>query len=102
MCVYSTSNGHIIYHLFLNLFSTVQSVSKLGYGLDNRGIGGRFPGRARDFSLLPEFLAADPEVPGSIPGTARLSEQHWVWNEVESVSRGQLRSYMEEIIAAPV
>jgi hypothetical protein len=35
-----------------------------------------------------EFLAIDPEGPGSIPGTTRLQLQ--------------LRSYFEEIVAAPV
>jgi hypothetical protein len=27
-----------------------------------------------------EFLATDPEVPGSIPGATRFSEKWWVWN----------------------
>jgi hypothetical protein len=31
-----------------------------------------------------EFLAADPEVLGSIPGATRLSENQWVWNGVHS------------------
>jgi hypothetical protein len=33
-----------------------------------------------------EFLTADPEVPGSIPGAPRFSEQQWVWNGVNSAS----------------
>jgi hypothetical protein len=49
-----------------------------------------------------EFLATDPKVPGSIPGASRFSERQWVWNGVHSVSWGQLRSYLEEIVAAPV
>jgi hypothetical protein len=49
-----------------------------------------------------EFLATDPEVLNSIPGTSRFSEKHWVWNGIHSASWGQLRSYLEEIVAAPV
>jgi hypothetical protein len=48
------------------------------------------------------FLATDIEVPGSIPGASRFSEKQWVWNGVHSASRGQLRSYLEEIVADPV
>jgi hypothetical protein len=29
-----------------------------------------------------EFLATDPEGPGSIPGPTRFSEKQWVWNGV--------------------
>jgi hypothetical protein len=32
-----------------------------------------------------EFLATDPEVPGSIPVATRFSRQ-WVWNGVHSAS----------------
>jgi hypothetical protein len=35
-----------------------------------------------------EFLATDPEVPGSIPGAARFSERWWVWCWVHSASWG--------------
>jgi hypothetical protein len=38
---------------------------------------------------------------GSIPGASRFSEKQWVWNGVHSASWGQLRSYLEEIVAAP-
>jgi hypothetical protein len=30
-----------------------------------------------------EFLATDPEVPGSIPGSTRFSEKQWIWNRVD-------------------
>jgi hypothetical protein len=33
-----------------------------------------------------EFLATLSEFPGSIPGSTRLSEFHWVWNGVHSAS----------------
>jgi hypothetical protein len=33
-----------------------------------------------------EFLATDPEVPGSISGASRFSEKQWVWNGVHSAS----------------
>jgi hypothetical protein len=42
------------------------------------------------------------EVLGSIPGASRFSEKQWVWNGVHSASWGQLRSCLEEIVAAPV
>jgi hypothetical protein len=47
-------------------------------------------------------MATDPEVPGSIPGASRFSEKQWVWNGVHSALWGQLRSYLEEIVAAPI
>jgi hypothetical protein len=49
-----------------------------------------------------EFLATDPEGLGSIPGASRFSEKQRVWNGVHSASWGQLRSYLEEKVAAPV
>jgi hypothetical protein len=33
-----------------------------------------------------EFMAADTEVPVSIPGATRFYEKQWVWNWVHSVS----------------
>jgi hypothetical protein len=33
-----------------------------------------------------EFLATDSEVPGSIPGAIRFSENYWAWNGVHSAS----------------
>jgi hypothetical protein len=38
----------------------------------------------------------------SIPGVSRFSEKQWVWNGVHSASWRQLRSYLEEIVTAPV
>jgi hypothetical protein len=52
--------------------------------------------------LVSEFLSTDREVPGSIPGASRFSEKQWVWIGVHSASRGQLRSYLKEKVAAPV
>jgi hypothetical protein len=49
-----------------------------------------------------EFLAADPEVPGSIPGTARFSEYQWVWNGVHSVLVRINEELVERKLAAPV
>jgi hypothetical protein len=40
--------------------------------------------------------------PGFDPGASRFSEKQYVWNGVHSASRGQLRSYLEEIVAASV
>jgi hypothetical protein len=40
--------------------------------------------------------------PGSIPDATRFSEKQWVWNWVHSASSVQLRSYLEEKVAAPV
>jgi hypothetical protein len=49
-----------------------------------------------------EFLATDPEAPGSIPSATRFSEKYCIWNGVHSASGVEYRSYLEEIIAAPV
>jgi hypothetical protein len=54
------------------------------------------------YRLTTQFLATDPEVLGSIPGASKFSEKQWVWKGVCSASWGQLRSYLEEIVAAPV
>jgi hypothetical protein len=40
--------------------------------------------------------------PGSIPGSTRFSEKQWFWNGVHSAPWVQLRSYLEEKVAAPV
>jgi hypothetical protein len=36
--------------------------------------------------LVVQFLATDPEVPGSIPGPTRFSEKYGIWNGVHSSS----------------
>jgi hypothetical protein len=46
-------------------------------------------------------LATDQVVSGSIPGATRFSQKWWVWNGVQA-SWVQLRSYLEEIVTAPV
>jgi hypothetical protein len=38
--------------------------------------------------------------PGSIPDATRFSEKLWVWNGVHSASWEQLKSYLEEKVAA--
>jgi hypothetical protein len=38
------------------------------------------------FLILAEFLATDPEVPGSIPGPTTFSEKKGVWNGLHSAS----------------
>jgi hypothetical protein len=35
-------------------------------------------------TLWPDFIAADPEVPRSIPRAVKFSEYQWVWNGVHS------------------
>jgi hypothetical protein len=40
--------------------------------------------------------------PGSVPGAIRFSEKQWDRNGVHSLSSVQLRSYLGEIVAAPV
>jgi hypothetical protein len=40
--------------------------------------------------------------PGSIPGDTRFSGKWWVWNGVHSALWVQLRSYLEEKVAALV
>jgi hypothetical protein len=48
------------------------------------------------------FLAADPEVPRSIPGSASFSEQQWVWNGVHSAFVRINEELFERKVAAPV
>jgi hypothetical protein len=40
--------------------------------------------------------------PGIDSDASGFSEKQWVWNGVHSASWGQLRSYLQEIVAAPV
>jgi hypothetical protein len=40
--------------------------------------------------------------PGSISGATRFSEKWWVWNGVHSASGVQLKSYVDEKIAARI
>jgi hypothetical protein len=51
-----------------------------------------------------EFLTTDSEVPGSSPGASRFSERYrgFERNGVHSASRGQLRNYLKEKVAAAV
>jgi hypothetical protein len=49
-----------------------------------------------------EFQATDPKVSSSIPSATRFSEKQWFWNGVHSASWVQVRSYLEEKVAAPV
>jgi hypothetical protein len=46
--------------------------------------------------------AADPEVPGSIPGATRFSEYQWVWNGVHSALLRINEELLERNVAAPV
>jgi hypothetical protein len=56
----------------------------------------------RRFGLVARVSGYRSRGPGSIPGASRFSEKQWVWNGVHSASWGQLRSYLEEIVASPV
>jgi hypothetical protein len=49
-----------------------------------------------------DFLAADPEVPGSIPGAVRSSEYQWVWNWAHSALVRINEELLERKVAAPV
>jgi hypothetical protein len=57
---------------------------------------------ASDNMILVEFLAANPEVPGSIPGSARFSEYQWVWNGIHSALVRVNEKLLERKLAAPV
>jgi hypothetical protein len=52
--------------------------------------------------LSSEFLAANPEVPGSILGATRLSEQQWIWNGVHSALVRINEELLERKVAALV
>jgi hypothetical protein len=49
-----------------------------------------------------EFLAANPEFPGSIHSATRFSEYHWVWNGVHSALVRINEELLERKIAVPV
>jgi hypothetical protein len=49
-----------------------------------------------------EFLADNPEVPGSIPDATIFSAWHWVWNGVHSVLVRINEEILERKVAASV
>jgi hypothetical protein len=49
-----------------------------------------------------EFLAAYLEVPVSIPGATRFSEQQWVWNGVHSALVRINEELHERKVAGPI
>jgi hypothetical protein len=51
---------------------------------------------------LSDFLAAKPEIPGSIPDAARFPEYQWVWNGVHSALVRIDEELLERKVAAPV
>jgi hypothetical protein len=56
-----------------------------GYDImDYQELSGGGPKRTASMVWWSEFLAANPEVPGSILGATRFSEQQCVWNGVHS------------------
>jgi hypothetical protein len=52
--------------------------------------------------LVDRFPGYRSRGPVSIPGATRISVKYWVWNGVLSASWVQLRSYLEDKVAAPV
>jgi hypothetical protein len=50
----------------------------------------------------PLWFGCRSKDPGSIPGATKFSEEEWVRNGLHSVSWVQLRSYLEEKVAAAV
>jgi hypothetical protein len=48
------------------------------------------------------FLAANPEVSGSIPGATKFSGKKWVWNGVNSAFVRINEELLERKVAAPV
>jgi hypothetical protein len=53
-------------------------------------------------SLWSEFLAADPDVSGSIPGATTFSAKQWIWNGVHSNLLKINEELLEREVAAPV
>jgi hypothetical protein len=53
-------------------------------------------------TIKADRLAANPEVPGSIPGATRFSELQWVWNGVHSALLSINEELLERTVAAPV
>jgi hypothetical protein len=49
-----------------------------------------------------DFLAADPEIPGSIPCATRFFEQQWIWNGIHSALVRINEELLERKLAAAV
>jgi hypothetical protein len=47
-------------------------------------------------------MVVNSEVPGSISGATRFSEEHWVWNGVHSALVRINEELLERKVAAPV
>jgi hypothetical protein len=56
----------------------------------------------RAVTLFYENTEKYPEVPGSIPGTARFSEWQWVWNGVHSALVTINEELLERKVMAPI
>jgi hypothetical protein len=54
------------------------------------------------WSSSQEFLAANPEITGSIPGATRFSEYQWVWNGVHTALVRVNEELLEREVAATV
>jgi hypothetical protein len=54
------------------------------------------------WSSTQDFLAADPEVPGSIPCVTRFSDHQSVWNGVHSALVRKNEELLERKVAAPI
>jgi hypothetical protein len=48
-----------------------------------------------------EFLAANPEVPGSITGATRFPEYQWIWDGIYSALVRIHEELLETKVAAP-
>jgi hypothetical protein len=55
-----------------------------------------------DLRVMAEVLAANPEVPGSIPGAATYPEKQWVCNGVHSALVKINEELLERKLADPV
>jgi hypothetical protein len=49
-----------------------------------------------------EFLASNPEVPGSILDATRFSDRQWIWNGVHSALVRINEELLERKVTAPV
>jgi hypothetical protein len=71
--------------------------------MDDREIlWGGMDGVTASVILWLDFLAADSEVPDSIPGSDKFSEVQWVWNGVHSTLVRIHEELPERKVATPV
>jgi hypothetical protein len=85
---HQTSNCHVYVTITFYFYTKQGEVPFLKICLPSLSISQRIVANTSYYFVVywSEFLATDPEIPGSIPGASRFSEKQQVWNGVHSAS----------------